>query len=61
MMHFSRIIYMVSPPKSYKSLSLLIPMSLTHLLNIDKGNDFVNKFAQLSQDFICKILISPFC
>jgi hypothetical protein len=52
---------MVSPPKSYKSLSLLIPMSLTHLLNIDKGNDFVNKFAQLSQDFICKILISPFC
>jgi hypothetical protein len=44
-MHFIRIIYMSSPPKPCKSLSLIIPMYLTHLSNIAKGNDFVNKFA----------------
>ncbi len=40
--HFSRIIYRGSPPKPCKSLSLLIPMPLSHLLNIAKSNDFVN-------------------
>jgi hypothetical protein len=44
-MHFIRITYRGSPPKPYKSLSLLMPMHLTHLLNIAKGNDFVNKYA----------------
>jgi hypothetical protein len=48
----------VLPPEPCKSLSLLIPMSLTHLSNIAKGNDFVNKYAWLSQDFICKTLIT---
>jgi hypothetical protein len=42
-MHFINITYKGSPTKPYKSLSLLVPMSLTHLSNIDKGNDFVNK------------------
>jgi hypothetical protein len=58
-MHFMRIPYMGSPPKPLKSLSLLMPMSLTYLLNIAKANDFVNKSARLSQDFVCKIQISP--
>jgi hypothetical protein len=44
-----------SSPEPYKSLSLPKPMHLTHLLNIAKGNDLVNKF---SQDLICKKLIS---
>jgi hypothetical protein len=47
-MHFMMIHYRDSPPKPYKSLSLLIPMSLTHLSNIAKGNDFVNKSTRLS-------------
>jgi hypothetical protein len=33
------------PPKPCKSLSLLMPMSLTHLSNIVKGNDFMNNYA----------------
>jgi hypothetical protein len=60
-MHFIRNTYRGSPPKPYKSLSLLIPIHFTHLLNIAKGNDFVNKSAWLSQDFVCKILIFPWC
>jgi hypothetical protein len=44
-MHFVRITYRGSPPKPCKSLSLLIPMSLTHLSNIAKDNDFMNKSA----------------
>jgi hypothetical protein len=43
-MHFIRITYRGSSPKPYKSLSLLIPIPLTHLSNIAKSNDFVNKF-----------------
>jgi hypothetical protein len=58
-MHFIMIPNRGSPPKPYKSLSLLIPMLLAYLSNITKGNDFVNKFARLSKDFVCKILISP--
>jgi hypothetical protein len=58
-MHFIRIPYRGSPPKPCISLSLLIPMPLTQLSNIAKGNDFVNKFTRLSQYFICKMLISP--
>jgi hypothetical protein len=42
-MHLNGIVYKGSSPKFYKSLNLLIPMSLTHLSNIAKGNDFVNK------------------
>jgi hypothetical protein len=60
-MHFIRISYRGSIPKPCKYLSLLIPKPLLHLSNIAKGNDFVNKFALLIQDFICKILISPCC
>jgi hypothetical protein len=41
-MHLNMIIHRGSLLKPYKSLSLLIQMSLTHLLNIAKGNDFVN-------------------
>jgi hypothetical protein len=41
--HFTRITYRGSPTKPCKSLSLLIPMHLIDLLNIAKGNDFVNK------------------
>jgi hypothetical protein len=59
-MQLSRIIYKDSPPKPCKSLSFLIAMPLKHLSNIAKGNDLMNKPAWLSQDFICKILISPF-
>jgi hypothetical protein len=53
------ITYRGSPPKPYTVLSLLILMPLTHLSNIAKGNDFVNKSARLSQDLVCKILIFP--
>jgi hypothetical protein len=60
-MHLIRITHRVSPPKPYKFLSLLIPMYLTHLSNIAKGNDFVNILIRLSQDFICKMLIFPCC
>jgi hypothetical protein len=42
-MHFINITYKGSPTKPYKSLSLLVPLSLTHLSNIAKGNNFVNK------------------
>jgi hypothetical protein len=44
-MHLNGIINRGSPPESYKSLSLLIPISLTHLSNIAKGNNFVIKSA----------------
>jgi hypothetical protein len=44
-MHFIKIIYRDSPPKHCKYLSLLIPMPLIHLINIAKGNNFVNKYA----------------
>jgi hypothetical protein len=47
------------PIESCKSLRLLIPMHLTHLPNIVKSNDLVNKFSWLLQDLICKKLISP--
>jgi hypothetical protein len=56
--NFIRITHRGSLPKSCKSLSLLIPMHLTYLSNITKGNDFVNKSTRLSQDFVCKMLIS---
>ncbi len=56
---FIRILYRGSPPKPYKSLSLLILMPLTHLSNIANVNDFVNKSTILSQDLVCKMLISP--
>jgi hypothetical protein len=46
-------------PKPYRSLSLRIPMSFTHLSNVARGRDFVNKLAKLPHDLICKILISP--
>jgi hypothetical protein len=29
------------------------------LSNIANGNDFVNKSSRLSQDLVCKMLISP--
>jgi hypothetical protein len=58
-MHFNEIVYMGSPLEPFKSLSLFIPMSLTHLSNIAKGNDLADKFSWLSQDLICKKLISP--
>jgi hypothetical protein len=48
-----------SPLEPCKSLRLLIPMHLTHLSNIVKGNDIVNKFSWLLQDLICNKLISP--
>jgi hypothetical protein len=57
--NFIKIISRGSAPKLSKSLSLPIPMSLIHLSAIAKGNDFVNKSALLSQDFICKKLIFP--
>jgi hypothetical protein len=61
-MYFIKIFFKASYPKPCKSLSHLIPMDLTHLLNIVKSNDFVNKFIRLLQDFVCKILIfSCFC
>jgi hypothetical protein len=41
-----------SPPNSYKSLSLLIPMPSTHLWNEEYGIDFVNKSASLSHDLV---------
>jgi hypothetical protein len=34
-------------------------MSFTHLSNVVRGRDFVNKSAKLSHDLICKILICP--
>jgi hypothetical protein len=34
-------------------------MSFTHLSNMARGKDFVNKLVKLSHDLICKILISP--
>jgi hypothetical protein len=58
-MHLNGIIYRGSPIEHCKSLSLFIVMPLTHLSNIAKGNDFVNKYAWLSQYVICKKLISP--
>jgi hypothetical protein len=32
-------------------------MPLTHLSNVARGKDFVNKLAKLSHDLICKILM----
>ena len=54
------IFYRGSPPDSCKSLSLFIPMPSTHLWNAEYGRDFVNKYARLSRDLVCKISISPF-
>jgi hypothetical protein len=48
-MHLNGIVYRGSPLEPCKSLSLLIPMPLTHLSNIARGNDFVNKSAWLSK------------
>jgi hypothetical protein len=45
-------------PFEPKFVRLLISMHLTHLSNIAKGNDLVNKFSWLLQDLICKKLIS---
>jgi hypothetical protein len=58
-MHLDENVYRGSPPIPWKYLSLLIPMYLTHLSNMAKGNDFVNKYALLPQDFICKTIFSP--
>jgi hypothetical protein len=44
-MHHNGIVQRASPPEPYKSLRLFIPMYLTHLSNIVKGNDLVNKFS----------------
>jgi hypothetical protein len=44
-MHLNEIIYRGSSPEPYKSLNFLIPIPLIHLLNVVKGNDFVNKSA----------------
>jgi hypothetical protein len=44
-LHLNGIVYKGSPAEPCKSLSLFIPMPLTHLSNITKGNDFVNKSA----------------
>ena len=49
-----------TPPDTCKSLSRLIPISKIYFWNNDVGKDFVNKFARLSHDFVCKISISPF-
>jgi hypothetical protein len=48
-----------SPPEPCKSLSLRIPMPFTHLLNVARGKDFINKSVKLSHYLICKILIFP--
>jgi hypothetical protein len=62
-MYFMRkheiLIQRESPPEPYKSFSLHIPMLFTHLSNVARGKDFVNKLAKLLYDLICKILISP--
>jgi hypothetical protein len=42
-----------------KSLTLHIPMYFTHLSNVARSSDFVNKSAKLSHNLIYKILISP--
>jgi hypothetical protein len=47
------------PPEHCKFLSLCIPMSFTHLSNVARDKDFINKSVRLSHDLICKILISP--
>jgi hypothetical protein len=48
-----------SPLEPYKSFSLHILMSFTHLLNVVRGKDFINKSAKLSHNLIRKIFISP--
>jgi hypothetical protein len=48
-----------SPLEPCKFLSLRIPMPFTHLSNVPRGKDFVNKSAKLSHDLIYKILMSP--
>jgi hypothetical protein len=49
-----------SPPEPYKSFSLCIPMSLTHLSHVAKGKDFINKSVKVSHDLIHKIIFSSF-
>jgi hypothetical protein len=41
-----------SLPEPFKSLSLRIPMFLTHLSNVFRDKDFVNRSARLSYDLI---------
>jgi hypothetical protein len=47
------------PPEPYKFFSLHIPMHFTHLSNVVRDKDFINKSAKLSHDLIRKIFISP--
>ena len=52
------IIHRVSP-ETCKSLSRLIPIPLTHFSNMEVGRDLVKRSTRLSQDFVCKMFISP--
>jgi hypothetical protein len=48
---------MGSPPKPWKSLSLFVPMHLTHLSNIANDNDFVNKSVRLSKEILISLIL----
>jgi hypothetical protein len=54
-----RWFYDKTPTKSCKSLSRRMPISTTHLENVEYGNDLVNKSAKLLYDLVCRIQISP--
>jgi hypothetical protein len=60
MLYFGvRLFYDKAPTKSCKSLNRRIPISATHLENVEYGRDLVNKSVKLLHDLICRILISP--